>query len=81
MTPPEELPLLELARQKLARIFGERRAEQLLAETMKQAGVEALATPADLLRVGRVLEERGGFEAAVGAILTMQATLRSVDTG
>lgn len=66
----------ELALQKLTRVFGEHRGDELLHETLAEIQLATLETPGDLLRFGRALERRGGFEAAVGAMLSVQATLK-----
>lgn len=68
--------LRALARSKLARVFGEHRADELLRATLAEVQLTTLSTPEDLMRFGRALERRGGFEAAVGALLCVQATLR-----
>lgn len=67
--------LEELARAKLARVLGPVKADGLLRETMAELRIETVATPDDLLRLGRAMESRGGFEAAVGAMLSVQAVI------
>ena len=69
-------PLKALARAKLERVFGPHRAEELIAATIAEAELAGLDTPDELYRFGRTLEKRGGFEGAVGAILSVQAVLR-----
>lgn len=73
MTATESLDAL--ARAKLARVLGVVKADQLLRESMTELRMDSLATPADLLRLGRAMESRGGFEAAVGAMLSVQAVI------
>lgn len=62
--------------EKLARIFGEKRARELVRVTLRDAQIPALKTAEDLLHFGRFLERRGGFEGAVGAMLTVHAVLK-----
>lgn len=73
---PPTSSIEEIAHEKLLRIFGEKRARELVRNTMKEAQLTALVTADDLLLFGRVLERRGGFEGAVGAMLTVQAVLQ-----
>lgn len=65
----------EIATEKLTRVFGEVRGQQLLERAMARARVDAIETADDLLKVARALEVGGGFEGAVGAMLGVSAVM------
>lgn len=64
-----------LAREKMIRVLGAARAEELLRSVLAEVKLEALASPADLHRFGHALSLRGAFEGAVGALLCLQASI------
>ena len=65
-----------LAREKMSRVLGASRAAQLYAQVMTEARLSELRDADDLMRFARALTVRGGFEGSVGAILSVQATIR-----
>ena len=75
MKDPTELEVL--ATEKLQKVLGEERGLDLLDRTLAR-GDFRLHTPADLARFGAMLKELGGFEAVLGSMLSVQATMRSV---
>lgn len=68
--------LAELAMQKLARVLGEENARRVHDETMRDAGIAAIATADDLHTFAQALISRGGMEAAVGGLLSVAAVVR-----
>jgi hypothetical protein len=75
-TARDSAGLETLAREKMSRVLGASRAEQLYGQIMAEVQLEALGTPDDLMRFARALTTRGGFEGSVGALLCVQATIR-----
>lgn len=75
MTNADATDLREFTIAKIARVLGRARAQTILDELLVQLDME-LNTPADLLRVGEAMTRLGGFEGAVGAMLTVAAVLR-----
>lgn len=71
-----EPTIKELVHEKLSRVFGERRAREITDATLNAAQLSSLETADELLRFGRALSQQGGFEGAVGAMLTVQAVMR-----
>jgi hypothetical protein len=72
----QETELAQLAREKLTRVLGAARAQSVLAQTLAAARLTAIRTPDDLYLFGEQLSKQGGFEAAVGRILTVAAVIR-----
>ncbi len=70
------MPVNAFAREKLVRVLGPEKAPRVLEEVLGELGTRELHSPEDLLRFAHVLEKRGGFEAALGAMLCIQAVLR-----
>jgi hypothetical protein len=66
----------ELARGKLALVFGSEKAARLLREIIADGGLAGISTAQDLLVFSTALKKRGGFESTVGAMLGLQAVLR-----
>ena len=66
----------DLARSKLRRVFAPDEAEALMQQTLASAGLDAIRSADELHQFGRQLATRGGFAAAVGALLALQAVLR-----
>ena len=73
---PKRRELEELARGKLARVLGEAKALRVFGETLALAGLEGIETPSDLHAFGAVLARRGGFEGAIGGLLSVAAVMR-----
>lgn len=59
----------------MSRVLGQARAEMLLADVMKRTQI-SLTTADELYTVARELEQLAGFEAAVGAMLRVDAVMR-----
>ena len=59
----------------MARVLGPQRARQLLEQLLTELGI-TLDTPHDLLRFADKMASLGGFEGAVGAMLSVAAVLR-----
>lgn len=70
---PSELRAFAL--EKIGRVLGRDRAHRILDEILVRLKIK-LETPEDLLRVGEAMTRLGGFEGAVGAMLTVAAVLR-----
>lgn len=68
--------IAQLTRDKLVKVLGADKAERVAREVLDEIGLPELATADDLLRFARALEKRGGFESALGAMLSVQAVLR-----
>jgi hypothetical protein len=68
--------LAQLARDKLTRVLGAERAQSVFAQTLAAARLTDIRTPDDLYLFGEQLSTQGGFEAAVGRLLTVAAILR-----
>lgn len=64
---------------RLTRIFGEARAEALVAELLAGLGIARVETTDQLERLASALKERGGFEATAGAMLGVLAAMRRVN--
>lgn len=64
----------ELALTKMARILGEKRAHRLMSQIMASLGVD-LRDANELLQFAAELSKHGGFEGAVGAMLSVQAIM------
>jgi len=67
--------------QRLSKLLGEDRAKEVLLLAMHDAGIFELRTADDLLRLGQILETRGGLISIVGRALRTQAILRGARTG
>ncbi len=61
---------------KLARIFGQERAEQILGAILGVLALEKVRTTSDLERVATLMQTRPGFEATAGTVLSVMAALR-----
>jgi len=71
----EDLTELEcLALAKLQAVLGEERGRDLLTTTLARHELR-LHTPADLGQLGVLLRSETGFAAAVGSMLSVQATI------
>lgn len=64
----------QLALQKMSAVLGEGRARSLLDEICRSENVP-LATADDLFRFAAGLSKLGGFEGAVGALLSVRAVM------
>ncbi len=64
----------ELALTKMTRILGAQRAQRLMGQILASLNIE-LQGPDDLLRFATELSKLGGFEGAVGAMLSVQAVM------
>jgi hypothetical protein len=68
--------LAQLAREKLSRVIGAMQAQRVFAQALAAAKLTDIRTPDDLYRFGEQLAKQGGFEAAVGRLLTVAAVIR-----
>lgn len=75
---PAEQPTVyaELALDTLTRVLGVERARRIYADTLNSAALGELRTADDLYTFAQQLSTRGGFEAAVGGLLSVAAVLR-----
>ena len=75
--PPAEVQgeFHQIALTKMTAVLGAERARQLIALLVTQPGV-TIATADDLLHFAETLVQLGGFEGAVGALLTVIAVMR-----
>lgn len=64
---------------KLTRILGESAGRELASSVMKDLGLQALSSAADLRRFAQALSKQGGFAHAVGALLELHATMYGDD--
>lgn len=60
---------------KMSRVLGAERAQRLLSEILGALDLR-LETADDLLSFANELSKRGGFEGAVGAMLSVRALMR-----
>lgn len=65
----------EIALTKMTAVLGPTRAQSLLREICETNGI-TLATADELFEFGEALSRVGGFEGAVGALLTVRAIMR-----
>ena len=65
-----------LALEKMTRVLGEPRARQLFDEICTEIGLKGISSADDLLAFARALSDRGAFEGAVGAMLSVQAVMK-----
>jgi hypothetical protein len=72
--------LQAFALQKLAKVFGEERARALLAEVLRELGLERIANVDDLEGFANALSRRSGFEATTGAMLAVRVTMLRLGT-
>lgn len=67
-----------VAHAKLTRVLGEDAGRRAMAEVLEHLGIECLRSVEDLRRFADELRRRGGFTAAVAALLSLHATLYGV---
>lgn len=65
-----------LALEKMSRVLGPTRAQQLHAQVLAEARLERIGDADDLMQFAKVLMTRSGFEGSVGALLSVQASIR-----
>lgn len=68
--------LAALARDKLARVLGEGNGHRVFGETLAAMKLDDLRSADELYAFGEHLTARGGFEAAVGRLLSVAAVMR-----
>lgn len=66
----------ELARTKVTKVLGPAEGESVMRSALAEVGLQHLESVDDLHRFSQVVIGRGGFAAAVGAMLALMATLR-----
>lgn len=76
MNPSPSNEWNELARSKLAKVFGPAEAERLMSSTLSTIGLRALNSADDLHLFANELSNKGGFATPVGAMLSLTAVLR-----
>lgn len=69
----------EATLEKLERILGPARAQQVTVDTMRAGGIADLDHPDSRLKFGRKLAEQGGVLAAIGRAIAIQAILEGAD--
>ena len=74
VTSPARSELHELALSKMSRVLGEQRAYRLASEILERLGIH-LDTADDLHAFATELSKLGGFEGAVGAMLSVRALM------
>jgi hypothetical protein len=71
-----EPSLAQLALDKLTRVLGAVQAQRVFGQTLAAAQLADIRTPDELYTFGDQLSKHGGFEAAVGRLLTVAAVIR-----
>ncbi len=71
--------LHDLALGKMTRILGHERAHRLMSGILASLGIE-LRDADELLRFSKELSKLGGFEGAVGAMLSVRAVMSGAGT-
>jgi hypothetical protein len=66
----------QFALEKLTRVLGPERGHHIYQETLEAVGLTDLRTADELHAFAQRLSSRGGFEAAVGGLLSVAAVLR-----
>jgi hypothetical protein len=66
---------LQSAISRLGELLAEEHTRPVVEECLKEAGLAAVGSAEELLRLARALTERGGFVAVVGRELKVQALL------
>jgi len=66
----------DFALEKLTSVLGGDRAQRIYLETLARSRLTDIRTADDLYAFGQQLSTRGGFEAAVGEMLSVAAILR-----
>lgn len=61
--------------EKLIRVLGRARAEALIADTLREIGLQDLVEAESRLRFGHALTQRGGVVEAIGRAIKIQAIL------
>ncbi len=64
-----------IALTKLAKVMGEHAGHELATAVLKEIGVETLMSASQLRQFSSALSTRGGFAAAVAALLDLHATM------
>lgn len=73
-TDPRAVDFRELALEKMSSVLGDARAQLLLSRICHENQV-SLETADDLFRFAGELSKLGGFEGAVGALLSVRAVM------
>lgn len=80
MSAASAIDLQAIALEKMSRVLGPSRAKSLMAEIQEEKQLE-LRSADELFEFGRALTAMGGFEGAVGSILTFKAVLLGASRG
>jgi hypothetical protein len=73
-TSTSKSELYEVALSKMSRVLGEERALRLASQILQRLSIE-VHTADDLHAFGAELQKLGGFEGAVGAMLSVHALM------
>ncbi len=73
--PNSDSEFYQLALTKMTRVLGAERARRLIGEVLADLGIE-LSTADDLALFAAALTKLGGFEGAVGAMLSVSAVMK-----
>ena len=76
MTLAIELDQSDPSIQKLTRLYGVERTQQLVNDTMRECGIAGLQRPDDRLKFGGALIKKGGLLEVVGRAIRIQAILQ-----
>lgn len=68
--------LAPLVHERLVKALGQKRAAEVMRDTITRLGGRAIDTPQDMLDAADVLIKNGGLVQAVGRSLKVQALLR-----
>lgn len=77
--PPPASGFAQLALDKLIRVLGAEQGKRAFAQTLIAVRLTDLRTPNELYTFGEHLSKQGGFEAAVGRLLTVAAVIRGAN--
>lgn len=69
-----------LARAKLSAVVGGSKADALMRRMLKEMALDALSSADELYLFGQRLTAIGGFEGAVGALISVQAVMYGATT-
>lgn len=70
----------KLALDKLTRVLGAAQGQRAFERTLAEAQLTDIRTPNELYTFGEHLAKVGGFEAAVGRLLTVAAVVRGANS-
>lgn len=80
MTRPPPTAWNDVAIAKLTRVLGERPGRELMTETLATLGIAEIASADQLRDFATILSRKGGFAAALGALLSVHAATYGAPT-